>query len=76
MKPKPWSMNIGMAIGLIVGMLLWWSSYIPSAGLSQNLRLIFWPMVCSVFIVSFRNRWRKVGPYDPEVIAKNRKGRV
>jgi len=39
-------MNIGMAIGLIVGMLLWWSSYIPSAGLSQNLRLIFWPMVC------------------------------
>ncbi|WP_380871461.1 hypothetical protein [Sphingomonas sp. DBB INV C78] len=76
MKPKPWSMNVGVGIGLIVGMLAWWSSYAPGAGLFQNPQLVIVPVAIGIVIVTVRNRRRKVGPYDPELIARNKHGRV
>lgn len=75
-KPKAWRMEVGMALGFLVGGLLWWSAYEPGGGLFQNLKLVFFPPAIGVFIVGFRNRRAKVGPYDPEVIAENRRGRV
>jgi hypothetical protein len=73
---KPWNMTVGIAIGLLVGVLLWWSSYVPSAGIFQNPQLVIVPAAIAIFIVSVRNRRKKVGPYDPEDIARNKRGRV
>jgi hypothetical protein len=76
MKSKPWNMMVGVGIGLIIGALLWWSSYVPGAGLFQNPQILIVPAALGALIVSLRNRRKKVGPYDPDVIARNRKGRV
>ncbi len=73
---KPWNMNVGMTIGLAVGVLLWWGSYVPSEGIFQNPQLVIVPAAIAIVIVSVRNRRKKVGPYDPEVIARNKRGRV
>jgi hypothetical protein len=73
---KPWNMAFGMVIGLAAGLLLWWGSYVPGAGLFQNLQLIVVPAAVGILIVSIRNRRKNVGPYDPEVIARNKRGRL
>ncbi|UVO53178.1 hypothetical protein [Sphingomonas sp. SUN039] len=73
---KPWNMTVGIVIGLAVGLLLWWGSYVPGAGVFQNLQLIIGPAAVSILIVSVRNKRKKVGPYDPEVIAQNKRGRI
>ena len=73
---KPWNMTVSVAVGLVVGVLLWWSSYVPSKGVLQNPQLVIVPMAIAIVIVSMRNRRRKVGPYDPETIARNKRGRV
>lgn len=75
-KPKPWRMEFGMLIGLFLGALLWWSSYIPDADLFQNSQLIVIPAAMGILVVTFRNKRKKVGPYDPETIMKNKRGRV
>jgi len=69
-------MTVGVAVGLVFGVLLWWSSYAPSKGVLQNPQLVIVPMAIAVLIVSMRNRRRKLGPYDPEIIARNKRGRV
>lgn len=75
-KPKPWSMKVGMVIGLVVGVLLWWDAYEPGGGLLQNLRLLLLSTALGAGFVAVRN-WRKeVGPFDPEIIAENKRGRV
>ena len=61
---------------MVVGVLLWWSSYVPSKGVLQNPQLVIVPMAIAIVIVSVRNRRRKVGPYDPETIARNKRGRA
>lgn len=73
---KPWNMTVGITIGLAVGMLLWWSSYVPSKSLFQNPQLVIVPMAIAISIVSIRNKRRKVGPYDPEITGRNKRGRV
>ncbi len=73
---KPWNMTFGIAVGLTVGILLWWSSYVPSKGIFQNLQLIVVPAAIAIVIVSVRNRRKKVGPYNPKTIARNKRGRV
>ncbi len=75
-KPKPWSMNRGLVIGLFIGGLLWWGAYEPSEGLFQNSQLIIFPAAMGILIVTLRNRMKKVGAWDPEIIARNRRGRV
>lgn len=69
-------MTLGMAIGLAAGLLLWWGSYVPGAGWFQNLQLILVPPAIGILIVSIRNRRKKAGPYDPEVIGRNKYGRL
>ena len=73
---KPWNMNVGMMIGLAVGTLLWWSSYVPGAGMFQNLQVVIVPAAVAILIVSVRNRRKKVGPCDPKIIARNKRGRL
>lgn len=73
---KPWSMNIGMAIGLAVGALLWWGRYDPGRGIFQNAQLVIGPAALAILIVSLRNKRNKVGPYDPDIIARNKRGRL
>jgi hypothetical protein len=75
-RMKPWNLMVGMAIGLAIGVLLWWSSYVPSKGMFQNPQLIIVPAAIGILIVSARNRRKKVGTYDPEVIAQNKRGRM
>ena len=75
-KPTPWKMGVGVAIGLLIGVLVWWSAYVPSLGLLQNPNLVLAPSSLGIVIVSFRNWLKKVGPYAPETIARNRRGRI
>ena len=75
-RMKPWKMTVGIAVGLVIGVLLWWGSYVPSQGLFQNPQLVIVPAAIGILIVNVRNRRKKVGPYDPAVIARNKRGRV
>ncbi len=75
-KPKPWSMGGGMALGLVGGALLWWSSFVPGAGLFQNPQLLLLPSAMAILVVSIRNKRKKVGSFDPEIMAQNNRGRV
>jgi len=74
--PRPWKMEAGMLVGLIAGALLWWATYLPGAGLFHNLHLFIVPAAMGAFIVAVRNSQKKVGVYDPRIVAQNRKGRV
>lgn len=73
---KPWNMSFGIVVGLAVGALLWWSSYVPGRGMFQNSHLVIAPAAIAILIVSVRHKRRKVGPYDPEIIARNKRGRM
>ncbi len=74
-EPKPWRTKIGAAIGLVVGLLLWWDAYEPGLGPFQNARLVILSAAMGMGVVIVRN-WRKqVGPFDPDVQESNRRGR-
>lgn len=75
-KPKAWRMDVGMLVGALVGAVLWWSSYDADGGLMQKPQLILIPAAIGGLVVSTRNKRKKAGPYDPEVIARNRRGRI
>lgn len=75
-KPQPWSMDKGALVGFVIGALLWWSAYEPAAGLFQNPHLIILPVAFGIGIVALRDRRRKVGAWDPETAARNRRGRL
>jgi hypothetical protein len=75
-RMKPWDMTVGIAIGLVIGAFLWWGSYVPSEGVFQNPQLVIVPAAIGILIVDARNRRKQVGQYDPEVIARNKRGRV
>lgn len=75
-KPRPWRMATGVVCGLLAGAVLWWNSYIPGAGSFQNPQLFLIPAALGIVVVSLRNKRKKVGPYDPDVVALNRHGRV
>jgi hypothetical protein len=73
---KPWRIEIGAAIGLAIGSLLWWDAYEPGLGLFRNATLLLAPVAGGVLLVIVRN-WRKqVGPFDPDVQESNKQGRV
>lgn len=75
-RPRPWRMATGVLGGLLVGATLWWNSYVPGAGLFQNPQLFLIPAALGIVVVSLRNKRKKVGSYDPDVVALNRHGRV
>lgn len=75
-KPKQWRIEVGMLVGLIVGARLWWRAYEPGAGLMQKSQLLLVPAALGALAVSLRNKRKKVGPYDPETIARNKRGRL
>lgn len=47
-----------------------------SASLFSNLHLLILPAAMGAFIVGLRNSRKKVGVYDPKIVAQNKKGRV
>ena len=65
-----------MVLGLVVGVLLWLGAYEPDGGLMQNLQLLAVPTALGAGFVGLRNWCRQVGPFDPEIIAENKRGRV
>jgi hypothetical protein len=65
-----------MVVGLVVGALLWLEAYESGRGLMQNLRLLVVPTALGAGFVGLRNWLKQVGPFDPEVIAENKRGRV
>lgn len=73
---KPWKMSVGVATGFVIGMFLWWGSYGPSEGMFQNPQLVIVPAAIGILIVNVRNRRKKVGLYDPKIIALNKRGRL
>lgn len=75
-KARPWRTELGAIVGLAVGVLLWWPAYDPAAGLLQNPQLVIVPAAIGVLIVNLHNRWKKVGPYDPKTIDRNKRGAV
>ncbi|HEY1124257.1 MAG TPA: hypothetical protein VGE65_01380 [Sphingobium sp.] len=74
--PKPWHVEAGAGVGLLVGTVLWWVNYLPGAGLFHNLHLVILPMGVGFFIVTLRNSRKKVGAYNPRIVAQNKRGRV
>jgi hypothetical protein len=75
-KPKPWRSELGAIFGLAIGALVWWFAYDPGAGLLQKPQLLIVPAALGVLVVTLRNRSKKVGPYDPDVIGRNSRGRL
>jgi hypothetical protein len=69
-------MTLGLSLGLLVGALFWWSRYAPGGGLFQNPQLLLVPAAIGTVVVGFRNKRKKVGPYDPDTISKNERGRL
>ncbi|CAH0353611.1 hypothetical protein SPH9361_02507 [Sphingobium sp. CECT 9361] len=75
-KQKPWRVEFGMACGLAVGAVLWCASYLDGGGPFQNLQLILFPAAIGITAVALRNKRKQLGIYDPEIIARNKGGRV
>lgn len=73
-KPKPWRMDVGLLFGLFVGALVWWWAYDPQQGFLQKPQLLIVPAALGVLIVNIRNKRRKAGPFDPEIIERNKRG--
>jgi hypothetical protein len=74
-KRKPWRMEVGVLVGLLVGALVWWTAYEPGAGLMQKPQLLLVPAALGALAISLRNKRKKVGPYDPETVARNKTDR-
>jgi hypothetical protein len=75
-KLKPWRIELGATGGLAIGVVIWWSAYDPRAGLFQNPQFVIVPAALGMLVVSLRNRRKKVGPYDPEIMDRNSRGTV
>jgi len=75
-RPKPWRMETGFICGLAIGTLLWWWAFLPGGGLFQNLQMLLIPAAVGIVVVSLRNRKMSVGFYDPEIVARNKRGRA
>jgi hypothetical protein len=53
---KPWRTEVGMGVGLVVGLLVWWSAHEEGRGLAQNLNLIVVAPAFGFMVVYLRNR--------------------
>ena len=75
MKVRPWRVEVGAIVGFAIGLVIWWSEYDRAEGLFQRPQLIIVPTALGILVVSLRNRRKKVGAYNPEIIERNRRGR-
>ena len=75
-KSKIWRYDVATIIGLLCGLLVWWGgsgaeqSWLDVAGLLVKFAGL------GLGVALFRNRWKKVGAWDPDTIAENKRGRV
>jgi hypothetical protein len=76
MKPRPWRTEIGMVGGLAVGAILWWVSLTEGDGFLPNPQLLILPTALGAALVAWRNKQQQVGVHDPEIIVRNKRGRV
>jgi|GEM_PF-3518433 len=74
--PRAWPLEAGLIVGFMAGAILWWIAYLPGASLFHNLHLLIVPPALGGFIVTLRNSRKKVGAYDPRIVAQNKRGRV
>ncbi|MXP27784.1 hypothetical protein GRI58_02970 [Porphyrobacter algicida] len=74
-RPKPWRLEAGIAAGLVMGGLWLWIEYDPFFGIFHDLHIVVIAAAIGMAVVAIRNRHKKVGPWDPNTIARNRKGR-
>jgi hypothetical protein len=72
-KVKAWRMDVGIGIGVAVGAFLWLSGGEPFK-ISELLRLIAGPSLIAILAVYAHNKLKQVGPYDPEIIERNKRG--
>lgn len=75
-RPRVWRVEAGLGAGLLAGAGLWWLNHLPGAGLFHNLHLLVIPAALGAFAVALRNSRKRIGAYDPRIVAQNRKGRV
>lgn len=73
---KPWSVNVGLMAGLLVGAMIWWASFENGMGLFQNPQLMVVPAAIGVLIPILHNKWFQVGQFDPLRKERNDKGRL
>jgi hypothetical protein len=66
MEQKPWRVGIGVLVGLIVGIAIWWSAFEPRMGIFQQPQLIVVPAALGVLIVILRNKRRATGHLDTD----------
>ena len=65
-----------MLIGLAVGLLFWLIPDENGSFVLGDLPLILFPGVIAFAIADYRNRRKKVGRFDPELLERNRRGTV
>jgi hypothetical protein len=75
-KSRPWRIGLGGIVGFAIALVIWWSAYDPARGLLQHPQLLIAPVAAGIFIVTLRNRHKKVGPFDPDVRARSESGQV
>ena len=75
-KLKPWRPDLAMIIGLLCGLLLWWGGSDAGESWSDLAGNMVTFAAVGLGVALFRNRWRKVGAWDPDSISANKRGRV
>ena len=75
-KSKVWRYDVATITGLLCGLLVWVGgsgaeeTWFDVAGLLVKFAAL------GLTVALFRNRWKKVGAWDPDTIAENKRGRV
>lgn len=72
---KPWRLEAGALAGVLIGAIFWGSEYEAGNGLLRYIHLLVVPAAIGMLSVDYRNRRKQVGPYHPNTIERNRKGR-
>jgi hypothetical protein len=56
MKQKPWRLSVGLMIGIVIGIAIWWSAFQPGMGLFQRPQLIVVPTALAALVVILQNK--------------------
>lgn len=72
---RPWRLEAGAFAGVLIGAIVWGSQYEAGRSLFHDLHLLVIPAAVGMLAVDKRNKRKQVGPYHPNTIERNRKGR-